>query len=108
MTVTELLGRMSGQELADWMAYEELRGPLGPARGDWQAAVVASTIANVNRGKRGKRVKVADLLLKWRSSRLGRQSAEEMEAVGRDLAMRLGGEWTEGPAREGVTTGGDD
>lgn len=108
MTVAELLARMSGEELADWMAFEELRGPLGPSRADWHAALVASTVANTVPRRKGRaRAKLQDFMIKWRSNRTSRQSAAELEAIGRDLARQLGGEWTEAPGREGVT-GGDD
>lgn len=100
MTVAEMLGRMSGQELADWQAYERAHGPLGPVRGDWQAASIAAMVANANRGKRGKRIKIGDLLLKWKGE--GETSSpEEMERTGRMLASRLGGTWTEAPVRGG-------
>lgn len=104
MTVAELLARMSGEELAAWMAYEELRGPIGPTRGDWQAAVVASTVASTIPRRKGRaRPKVVDFLLKWKGSRAGRQSAAESEAVGRELARRFGGTWEEAPDREGAS-----
>jgi hypothetical protein len=99
MTVAELLGRMSGAELADWQAYEAAHGPLGPIRGDWQAATIAATIANANRGKRGRVAKVKDFLLEWKGGAGSAMSAIETERVGRLLASRLGGTWTE--ARDG-------
>lgn len=42
---------MDSDEFAWWVAYNELE-PFGDYRRDLQVAVVASTIANVNRGKR--------------------------------------------------------
>lgn len=102
--MAELLARMSGEELADWMAYEELRGPLGPTRGDWQAAVISSTVASTIPRRKGRaRPKVADFLLKWKGSRSARQSAAESEAIGRELAKRVGGTWEEAPDRKGVS-----
>lgn len=100
MTVAELLVRMSGEELADWLAYEEMEGPLGPGRGDWQAALIAATVANTVPRKKGKaRTKIDDMLLKWKGGRSAKQSAEEMEAIGRDLARRFGGTWEEASER---------
>lgn len=64
MTVSELLARISARELSEWIAYERIEGPLGGARGDYHAALVASTVANSNRGK-GKAHKLSDFLLKW-------------------------------------------
>jgi hypothetical protein len=97
MTVGELLARISGEEITEWAAYERLRGPLGPVRGDWQAAVVASTVYAVMAGKKARRRKLKDFLPKWAGDR--RASTDEaMEALGRRLAAMYGGEWTEGGA----------
>ena len=91
---------MSSDELTEWQAYERAHGPLGPLRGDWQAALIASTLVAVNRGKKGKRPKVADFLLAWKNSGAAADPAE-MEKIGRMLASRLGGTWTEAPAGGG-------
>ena len=64
MTKTELLARVSSQELTDWMAYYALE-PFGQERGDLQAGVVASTVYNVNRGKGDKALAPADFALKF-------------------------------------------
>lgn len=50
MTVGELRQRMSAAELQSWIAYSRVE-PIGEYRGDLRAGVIASTIANVNRGK---------------------------------------------------------
>ena len=39
------LARISSRELSEWMAYYSLE-PFGAVRGDLQAAIVASTVAN--------------------------------------------------------------
>lgn len=97
MPVAELLDRTTGEELTDWEAYERLIGPLGPTRGDWQAAMIASTVANSARGKKGKAAKLKDFLLKWKtSSSGGGQSAEELERAAKMIASRVGGTWTQG------------
>lgn len=93
MPVAEMLGRISGDELTEWQAYERAHGPLGAVRGDWQAALIASTIVAMNQGKRGKRRKVSDFLLEWKGSKAS--DPAEMEKIGRMLASRLGGTWTE-------------
>jgi len=51
MTVRELLSRVSASEIAEWMAYDSL-DPIGRERGDLQAGVIASTIANTMGGGR--------------------------------------------------------
>lgn len=42
---------MSGRRLAEWMAYSQLE-PFGPPAQFWQAALIASVLANVNRTKK--------------------------------------------------------
>lgn len=46
-----LLARISGRRLAEWQAYAQLE-PFGPPAQFWQAALIASTLANVNRTKK--------------------------------------------------------
>jgi hypothetical protein len=41
---------MDSRELTEWMAFD-LVEPIGGRRSDFQAAIIASTVANVNRGK---------------------------------------------------------
>lgn len=48
MTVAELLARISGQELAEWMAFDSLE-PIGDQRADLQAGIVCATMANLER-----------------------------------------------------------
>jgi hypothetical protein len=50
MTVAELEDRMGVGELARWAAYEAVEPFLG-TRVEWAGGIVASTIANVHRGK---------------------------------------------------------
>lgn len=47
----ELLERTDSRELAEWQAFYQLE-PFGVERGDVQAGIVASTIANVNRDRK--------------------------------------------------------
>lgn len=86
MPVGELLARTQSRELAEWRAYESEYGPLGPERGDWQAANIAYTVAVMAAGKKGKRLKVTDFVLKWAPKR--RKSAEEMLNVFRALQAK--------------------
>ena len=64
MTVEELLSRMSSRELTEWAAYEEIAGPVGPARSDLQAGIIAATVANVHRSK-GKPATPSDFIPTW-------------------------------------------
>lgn len=57
---------MSSDEFTDWMLYYQLN-PFGPWRGDIQAALVASTIANANAAK-GKKFHIKDFMPEFKSS----------------------------------------
>lgn len=78
----ELLGRVSSLELTEWAAFEREYGPLGPARGDWQAALVAHTIAAAN----GVDSKLPDFVLKW-----GRRGQTDDERLTLFQALASGG-----------------
>lgn len=47
------------------MAYERIAGPLGGRRTDVAAAVIAATLANVNRSSNTHRYHVDDFLIDW-------------------------------------------
>lgn len=61
MPVAEVLLRFSSAEITEWMAYDRI-DPFGGFRGDVQAAVIASTIANVHRGRNSPVRKIEDFL----------------------------------------------
>jgi hypothetical protein len=86
MTVADLESRMGSAELTEWMAYEEMTGPLGRRRQDIQAATVAAAIANSTRGKRGRKAAIADFLVPYGEQ--GEKSPEQIlqafEAMGGD------------------------
>jgi hypothetical protein len=84
-----MLARIPSSELAAWMVYERDYGPLGPERHDHLAALVASTIANANRGKKKRRFKVREFLPVWSKRR---QSPAEQLSILRGFTRRLGGE----------------
>jgi hypothetical protein len=78
MTVRELLARIDGRELSEWMAYFNME-PWGTEVEDWRAGMVASVIANVNRDpkKRNKPYEAEDFIPK-RAREIEQQSPEEM------------------------------
>lgn len=84
----ELLTRVSSGELTEWLAYERVAGPVGPARGDTQAAIVASTIANVNAGK-GRRFTPKDFIPPWDAE--AAQSWQDQLAIVKQLNAMFGG-----------------
>jgi hypothetical protein len=53
------------------MAYERYAGPLGPARGDFHAALIASTIAAVNNDPKKKPPTLADFMPRWEEAARG-------------------------------------
>lgn len=79
----ELLARISSRELTEWAVFEREYGPLGPERGDWQAAVVAHTLATVHGAKNAK---LADFLPRWGPK--PRQTGEEQLALFKGLASQ--------------------
>jgi hypothetical protein len=89
MTVADLDSRLDSAELTEWMAFEAITGPLGRRRGDIQAATIAATIANANRGKGGKRFKVSDFLLPYGAEK---KSPQAMLAAIRGINRSMGGE----------------
>lgn len=89
MTVLELQHRITARELVEWSAYEQHAGPLGGARGDQQAAVIAATIANVNRGKNKRPRKHSDFVLQWGGR--PEQSWQDQLAIAKQLNSALGG-----------------
>lgn len=74
------------------MAYERITGPLGRRRQDIQAAVIASTIANANRGKKGKKFKISDFLIEYdRLEERKTQSPHEMIEALKAINKSMGG-----------------
>lgn len=81
MTVRELLSRIDTAELVEWMAFYELE-PFGYFRRDLEAALIAQTIANVNKGKGKQPFKLTDFLLKFKADEDERkQSVSEMKSI---------------------------
>jgi len=89
MTVADLDSRLGSSELTEWIAYENISGPLGSRRGDIQAATIAATIANGNRGKKGRKFKLSDFLIPYGGR--DRKSPMEMLNAIRSLNKSMGG-----------------
>jgi hypothetical protein len=90
MTVADLDSRLDSSELTEWMAFENMTGPLGRRRNDIQAATIAATIANANRGKGGRKFKLSDFLIPY--GRSEQKSPEQMLSAIRSLNKSMGGE----------------
>jgi len=95
MPVAEMLSRMSSAELTEWMAYEQVAGPLGPERGDQLVAMLASVVANANRAK-GRKAKPKDFLPQW--DRRREQSWQEQLAAVKQINKALHGTTKRRPA----------
>lgn len=88
MTVADLDSRLGSAELTEWMAFEKITGPLGRRRHDIQAAIIAATVANANRGK-GKKFEVRDFLPPYG---IERQGPLDMLAAIRGINRSMGGD----------------
>jgi hypothetical protein len=65
-----MLSKMTSRQFVEWMAWEQIDGPIGQGRADYLAAMQMALIANVNRGKSGRKYSIADFLPQWdRSAR---------------------------------------
>ena len=83
-TVRELLARIDSRELSEWMCFYNL-DPFGEVRGDLQAGIVASTIANANSGKGSKTFQPADFMPLMEKPK---QDEDDMLAIMTAMAQR--------------------
>jgi len=77
MSVAKAQEQISSREFAEWIAYSTIE-PFGEERADLRAGIIASVIANVNRGKGHAPYKPRDFMPTFGESR--RQSAQEIIA----------------------------
>jgi hypothetical protein len=94
-----MLADMDSDEITEWMAYEQVTGPLGPARHDLLHGIQTAVIANTAIAK-GRKAKPTDYIPEW--DRNAEPDWEQMLATAKALTSRLGGTDT---TRQG---GGDD
>ncbi len=101
--MAELLATHSSAELTEWIAYEQITGPIGQGRDDVLMAVIAATVSNSNRGK-GRKARVLDFLPKW--DRGGRRQMDwtEMLAAVKTMNRSMGGRDL---TKEGQSDGAD-
>jgi hypothetical protein len=76
-----MLSEISSLQFAEWMAYSGLE-PWGEERDDLRMGIIASTIANVNRGKNTKPFKPTDFMPSFEQE-TEEQAAERMIAKAR-------------------------
>lgn len=76
-----MLSEITSKQFAEWMAYSRLE-PWGEERDDLRMGIVASTVANVNRGKNQKAFKPTDFMPSFEPE-TEEQAAERMIAKAR-------------------------
>lgn len=91
MSVRRAQVEIDAAEFAEWMAYYTME-PWGEDRSDLRAGIIASTIANTQRGKRTKAFKPSDFMPNFDRPRKCKQSPEEMRALFRLITNASGGE----------------
>ena len=64
-TVREWQEVMSSKEFGEWMAFDRI-SPGEPERGDIRTALLAATIFNAHKGRKGKTASLDDFLLKFK------------------------------------------
>lgn len=65
---------MGAEEFDRWCRYFQ-EEPWGVTRDNFHAALIASTIANVHRGKKSRAFRVSDFMLLGESARAGKAKA---------------------------------
>lgn len=65
MAVAEAQRKISSREFVEWLAIERIDGPGEPERSDLRMALVDWHLHQMLAGKRGPRVKLADLMLRF-------------------------------------------
>jgi hypothetical protein len=94
---------VSSAEFAEWIAFDNLE-PIGEAeeRADIRFGLLASMIANANRGRGERAFKPGDFMFRPELLKARPQTAEEMQAR---LRLALGRGKTERPGKGKLTMG---
>ncbi|MEU0133404.1 hypothetical protein ABZ172_05085 [Streptomyces sp. NPDC006296] len=88
----ELLARCTSAELTEWMAYEQVTGPLGPERLDLLFGILTATVSNGSRGKGQRAKEPRDFIPKWdQGARREPADWRQMLAQVKSMNRRLGG-----------------
>lgn len=90
MTVAELSGRMSSVELTEWMAFYMLE-PWGTEMELMGHAITASTIYNMNRGKRKKALGYKDFMPEFGKVKK-EQTVDDMIQFAEMMTVAMGGQ----------------
>lgn len=84
-----MLAHVDSAELTEWIAYEQITGPLGSTRDDIHAGIIAATIYNANRGKNQRALKPDSFIPKWDKQKP--QTWQDQLAAIREANKALGG-----------------
>lgn len=83
---------LDSREVTEWLAYEDVNGPLGQERLDYLAGLVAATAVNVWKGKEERPLGPLDLVEDWGGQRAKAEEARREEERRHEAeAMRLWG-----------------
>lgn len=91
MPVGEMLARTTSAELTEWMAYEQMTGPLGPERMDILAAQLCAVVANANRDRKSRAAKPKDFLPNWDRGKGEPQTWQQTKGIAQALNAAFGG-----------------
>jgi len=80
MSVAQAQRQIDSREYSEWLAYDRF-DPIGLDRGDWQAALIASTVANSVRAKGDRPSRVEDFVFKFAGDREPETSAANIERM---------------------------
>lgn len=80
---------MGSRLLSEWIAYYQME-PFGEERADIRSAIVACTVANVNRGKDQSPYELDNFLPKWEEPE--EQTVEEMIQIAAMFTAAWGGQ----------------
>jgi hypothetical protein len=84
-----MLADMDSDEITDWMAYEQVTGPLGSARHDLLHGIRSSVMANTV-APRGRKTRPQDFIPEWDQNK--EPDWEQMLATVRVMNSRFGGQ----------------
>ena len=83
-----MLADMDSDELTDWIAYEQITGPLGPTRYDVLHGIHTAVTANTTAAK-GRKARPRDFIPEWDHSR--KADWQQMLATVRTVNAQMGG-----------------
>ena len=86
--IKRLLKEIDSRDITDYIAYYQIE-PFGTEQDFLQAGIVASTVANVNRGKNTQPFKPQDFVpSSFKAKIVKKQSAEDMKFIFGQMAVK--------------------